>query len=163
MQQKYGNARWAWSDLRLRSSRPAQNDLRKNPHKIRRFSAQKTKKHKGKRTFPDSRDPWPLASGLASAGRAKRKRFLSPISLIHFAQKARSQLFDAEVRAICVMCLLPVPTVLPIVQTEADVVLEATLGENQEKPGEYLVWENQVKPTDSRREKTRNTRSGHYK
>ena len=69
------NAGWAWSDFDLWSSRPAQNDLPQNPNKNPGLSAQKKTKIKGKRKLSDSRDPWPLASGLASAGRAKRKQF----------------------------------------------------------------------------------------
>ena len=45
-----------------------QNDLLKNPEKLWEFSAQKTKQIIGHFKI------WPLASGLASAGRAKRKQ-----------------------------------------------------------------------------------------
>ena len=54
-------------------------DLRKMispriPKNIQRWSSQKKTKTKGKLKCSDSHDPWPLASGLASAGRAKRKQ-----------------------------------------------------------------------------------------
>ena len=73
--QKHENAEWTWSDFGLQSSRPSQHDLLKFPENFTRFSAQKNPKFKGKRKLSDSCDPWPLASGLASAGRAKRKQF----------------------------------------------------------------------------------------
>ena len=39
---KHENPEWIWSDLGLRSSRPSQNDLLKNPENFQGFSAQKT-------------------------------------------------------------------------------------------------------------------------
>ena len=42
-------------------------------------SARQTQHFKGKLKFSDSRDPWPLASGMASTGRAKHKLMINAI------------------------------------------------------------------------------------